>query len=449
MPEHETSPRALRRFGLSLAIILVALILLVVIAVFLPRKPSPAAAALDTKLTQLRADGVPLSIEELAKAFPDPPSESDGRIVLRNALASAPRGGGSPLLPFVGGPMPPRSDRISDAVMQALSSRLSNSDEILKSIPDKLDDVWFSTGWAQGAKSQTPFAEIRYLELTLALKAIYESELGNRPNAAEALKKGFAVCAMLRSDSLVNTMIGVACAGVTCDAAEQAVNRVKFEEQHLIDIGASLPVDAVGSFEGAFTAERGLISGYLDALRAAHNGLSEDRLRLVWWRLMHIFDRSRPLYRDEDYLLFLNVFDEMSRLHTKPLLQRARELEVLTAQFKTNAQSEVVSRFFPNVTKAMSSAGETKSRLVALKTALAIEHFRLANSNALPASLDVLAPKYCSSPPRDPFDEQPLRYKKLARGYVVYSIGADGVDNGGVERGEKKADYDVTIIVER
>jgi len=451
MAEVETSRRGLRRFGVLIAAIFATLAVLFAMALLLPNKPSPAAAALDAKLAQLRADGVLLSSEELAKAFPDPAPEHNGLIVLRDALAWAPRGNVSPLLPFVGGDaMPPRSERIPDPLMQALASHLSNSDAILKSIPEKLDDVLFATGWAQGLKAQRPYAEIRRLEFTLALKGIYEAELGNSAKAAEALRKGFAVSAMLRSDSLVNTMIGVACANVLSDATEQALNRAKFEDQHLSKIAESLPIDSISSFEGALTAERAMVAGLLDALRTAHSGLNEDRLQLLWWQLMNVFKRSKPLYRDEDYLLFLNVFDEMNRLRSKPLLQRMRERELLMAQFETNVQSQVVTRFFPNITKAMSSAGETKSRLVALKTALAIERFRLANRNALPASLDVLVPKYCASAPRDPFDEQPLRYKELARGYVVYSIGADGVDNGGVERNEqRKTAYDITITVER
>jgi hypothetical protein len=43
----------------------------------------------------------------------------------------------------------------------------------------------------------------------------------------------------------------------------------------------------------------------------------------------------------------------------------------------------------------------------------------------------------------DPFDGQPLRYKKLAKGYVVYSVGEDGKDDGGDEK------KDITFTVER
>jgi hypothetical protein len=450
MSEQETSQRGFRRFRFVLAVAFTVLVLLFVIAFVLPPKPSPAAAALDAKLAQLRADGAPLSIEELAKAFPDPPPESDARIVLRDALAWAPRGNVSPLLPFVGGAMPPRRERISDPLMQALGAHLSNSDAILTEIPQPLTNVWLSSGWAQVAKVKLPWIEIRALEQTLALKSIYEAELGNSDKAAEALQKGFAVSATLRSDSLANTMIGVACAGIMCDAAEQALSRVRFQEQQLAEIAKGLPADFIGTFDEALIAERAVLTGFLEPLRKAHHSLSQHRLRLALWRLMNAFGGSKkPLYRDEDFLLYLNIVDEMRQVESKPFLQRIRQLERSTAHLKTNAQTQLIISFFPNIIKATAAACETKARLVALKTALAIERFRLANSNALPASLDALVPTYCSSAPRDPFDGLPFRYKRLARGYVVYSVGGDGVDNGGAERGDKKTDYDVTIIVER
>jgi hypothetical protein len=36
-----------------------------------------------------------------------------------------------------------------------------------------------------------------------------------------------------------------------------------------------------------------------------------------------------------------------------------------------------------------------------------------------------------SGVPADPWDGRPLRYRRLPDGAVVYSVGADGVDNGG------------------
>ena len=42
----------------------------------------------------------------------------------------------------------------------------------------------------------------------------------------------------------------------------------------------------------------------------------------------------------------------------------------------------------------------------------------------------------------DPFDGQELRYKKLATGYVDYSVGNDRVDDGG----DEKKDITFTVV---
>jgi hypothetical protein len=87
------------------------------------------------------------------------------------------------------------------------------------------------------------------------------------------------------------------------------------------------------------------------------------------------------------------------------------------------------------------------------QTALAVERFRLANGK-LPDKLSELVPQFLSAVPEDPFDGQPLRYHRLEKGYVVYSISSDGQDNGGRERptdakSSDKTPYDITFTVER
>jgi hypothetical protein len=87
------------------------------------------------------------------------------------------------------------------------------------------------------------------------------------------------------------------------------------------------------------------------------------------------------------------------------------------------------------------------------QTALAVERFRLAYGK-LPEKLDELVPQFLSAVPTDPFDGQPLRYHLLEKGYVIYSIGSDGEDNGGRERpmsvkSTDKTHYDITFTVQR
>jgi hypothetical protein len=86
----------------------------------------------------------------------------------------------------------------------------------------------------------------------------------------------------------------------------------------------------------------------------------------------------------------------------------------------------------------------TVARLRAARTATAIERFRLAHGEP-PETLAALTPTYLKTVPTDPFDPAStgLRYKKLTKGYIVYSVGEDGHDDGG------DAEKDIPFAVER
>ncbi len=55
-----------------------------------------------------------------------------------------------------------------------------------------------------------------------------------------------------------------------------------------------------------------------------------------------------------------------------------------------------------------------------------------ADQGAYPAELTALVPKYLDAIPKDVYSGQPLRYKRKDAGYVIYCVGPNGVDNGGV-----------------
>lgn len=56
-------------------------------------------------------------------------------------------------------------------------------------------------------------------------------------------------------------------------------------------------------------------------------------------------------------------------------------------------------------------------------------HF--ADTGKYPQALADLVPKYLATVPRDAFNEKPLAYRKTDTGYLFYSVGVNGVDNGG------------------
>jgi hypothetical protein len=64
-------------------------------------------------------------------------------------------------------------------------------------------------------------------------------------------------------------------------------------------------------------------------------------------------------------------------------------------------------------------------------TAIALKRHSL-RTGELPAGLGDLTPDFLSSVPHDPVDRKPLRYRLEGQGkFVLYSVGTDGVDDGG------------------
>ena len=105
----------------------------------------------------------------------------------------------------------------------------------------------------------------------------------------------------------------------------------------------------------------------------------------------------------------------------------------------------------------MIKEAEIVARLRVAQTALAIERHRLQHNGQLPERLVELSTLNHTIARDDPFDGKPLRYRRLARGYMVYSIGKNARDEGGREKrqvtkkGARKANQsdDVAFRVER
>jgi hypothetical protein len=66
------------------------------------------------------------------------------------------------------------------------------------------------------------------------------------------------------------------------------------------------------------------------------------------------------------------------------------------------------------------------------EVALALRLYRKEHGR-YPEDLQALAPKFLPSVPSDPYDSKPLRYRKLQKGFKVWSVGGNRKDDGGVK----------------
>jgi len=95
------------------------------------------------------------------------------------------------------------------------------------------------------------------------------------------------------------------------------------------------------------------------------------------------------------------------------------------------------------VSKILNAGGRFIKNKVEVKTSVAITEALLAlrayktKTGRLPQSLDELVPAYLPSVPLDDFDGKPIRYSAAKK--IVYSVGEDFKDDGGMTREEARA----------
>jgi hypothetical protein len=199
------------------------------------------------------------------------------------------------------------------------------------------------------------------------------------------------------------------------------LQRLLFDEasHDLLLLGAR--ADRAGCHHLFQSLEAGRIS---DLSAAEIASLESDRpssLAKLSWHIPFVRKRQRALVLRQQ-----NRFVEVAKLP-----EQERPTAVYAWQNDLPQEKNLASlllRWLPRVPFACQRA---QARLRTTIAALAVERYRL-DRGRWPDSLDVLCPCYLSSVPVDPFDFEPLRYRRLRDGVVIYSCGRDGADNGGV-----------------
>ena len=91
----------------------------------------------------------------------------------------------------------------------------------------------------------------------------------------------------------------------------------------------------------------------------------------------------------------------------------------------------------PTFERAFEKAVQTQHHVELAKVAVALERFYLAHQS-YPETLASLSPDWLPSPPMDPMTRKPWQYQRLeTTGFLLYSVGRDGIDNGGVQPRKK------------
>ncbi len=194
-----------------------------------------------------------------------------------------------------------------------------------------------------------------------------------------------------------------------------------------------------GAFSGVGGSTLGTLASAL--LRgAANNGAAP--LSVDWNVTMELlneqYDDLAAMARIENREKRAEKFDELDE-KLKELATEARNPWALALKLaggdprKTTGKvigNVLVSLLLPAVRQAVTAEDVATARLDVTRLAFALRVHH-AETGAFPKSLDALVPKYASKVPTDAITGKPLRYERSKDGFLLYSVGRNGRDDGG------------------
>ncbi|MFT7640139.1 MAG: hypothetical protein ACI9G1_001878 [Pirellulaceae bacterium] len=152
----------------------------------------------------------------------------------------------------------------------------------------------------------------------------------------------------------------------------------------------------------------------------------------------------------EDLMLYLDAMEKFIKTSEQPLPQAIIESQRISGDTVAEIQRFrimylMTSMMLPATDRFVLASGRSDIDRVSTATLIAIEQYRRKRGE-LPKQLQQLVPEFMDSVPIDPFAGMPLRYVADDKEIRVYSIGRDGVDDGGVESKEAGDPDDVSAM---
>lgn len=296
------------------------------------------------------------------------------------------------------------------------------------------------------------------------LRALMAAGAGDAEDALAAIEAGGAAARLLAAEpSLISQLVLVANRSSTRVSMEDFLNRLRPSTNRLDRLARAVEWGSSGNQHRlALTAERvsnrwmySLTARQVAAVSArtvaevVDVGHPNESGIAAGIKLMRLIGLS-----DSDELLYLQTMRRVVAAAEPVYTNRA---EVIAACDEADVKSSgfppriLAGMMLPAIGKVWDKFARSEAETEMARVALALERHHL-DYGTLPASLDQLVPAYLPAVPTDPFSGQPLRCRRLDHGYVVYSVGPDGVDDDGRPRDssdKQQKTWDLPFTVER
>lgn len=430
----------------SIVVVVAGVLVLVVLTLCVAWMRS--RAHLNAQLAQLRASGDPITPQE-ANAFYAAPSSGPNTTQLWLAaivpLGSPQFQAGGKALPFVGDapnevPLPGEPWELLDPAEQFLQAWSASRDR-LHLVARQVGEARFPLDFSLGLSMPLPhLQQLRAAARLLALETAVAAHRGQTDAAVEAVVALFAAARAIEQEPiLVSQLVRMAIDGMARQQVRWLLSASTLDEPQLARLDAELArSDFHHAVQRALTCERAMGIQVFDDLGSVAGELAGG------FRLTPTSDEIVYLQLIEQMIA---AFDETGPTRRQAVDDAARQVAFLSNQTGATVRFPLSRLLLPSLQAVSEACSRNEADRDATRVAIAIERFYLRHGK-LPSTLDELVPEFLKSLPEDPYVGAPLHYRVDAPEYVVYSVGANGSDDGGASEPLGNA-ADIVVRVRR
>ena len=424
---------------------------------------------LNARLDAIGAAGYPVTLAELDKWYAIPEDADNAADAILNALSHCQEWERQALqrLPLGGGRigLPSRREPLAAETISLMLEYLDDNRQALLMLHEALAEIEhcrYPADFSIGFDVRMPhLSDLGMGARLLQIEAISQTEKGMTELAVRSvistLKIGQSLVDEPSLDSYYYQRIWQYFAVVSL---ERIISRTDLTDEQLVRLSEALSdSEQHTNLLPALVGERCLV---LAAFR-----MSAAQFKATWFfdgdgnespLSVHLRAATSAVRKyaglvDKNAILYLDVANDCIESLKLPLERRHAVAEAVERRLGSTSRNDLLlnlTQQFPRVIVEF----DAFARLRTARVALAVQRYRLV-AGELADTLTDLVPAYLKTIPKDPFDGNDLRYRKLEPGFVVYSINEDLSDDGGKEKpaktmvGGKPVNSDVTFIVER
>jgi hypothetical protein len=396
------------------------------------------ASKIGKRLAAVRAAHEPVTLAELNRYYPEVPALSNAAVAYGQAFRLVLKCNSTNLLEHLAelpaGPGPLPHD-LMQQMEQAVSENSATLDklEIAASLPACRYPVDYTPGWNALLPHLNHLPKCSSLQLC---RGVLREQRGDVSGAIDSIALILQHAASLDSEpDLISVLIQQKLFAHASELLRWILSHRQLSQPELERLQHIFArAEQTGRLEQAMTGERCFVLAVFDYkagdILAVIDPEHDNRLAIFGIYVLRVTGKLK-----EDEIRFLDRMTECREVLRLPLPERLDRAEEIREEISREAVPKkfiLTGVLVPGLFKGFNKDAQDLARRRLANTALATEQFRL-NRGRLPASLTELIPNYLAQVPDDPFSGEALNYTNRASGYVLYSVGPDRQDDGGLK----------------